>query len=158
MNVHPVDSQKTMLSPQDIFIVAAHEDKVGLELVEKAAKKVGATPERLYFGVLLQEYSDPGLIRIRSGNTLFTIAAFEGEVGFVRGYNGDTAKNYVNNITELIQTAQKMGFKALVAHASDAVHRSISAAVHKLKDKNVKFYYDEEQELVAIVIKRGGAE
>lgn len=158
MNVYPVDSKKTMLSPQDIFIVAAHEDKVGLKAVEKAAKKVGATPERLYFGVLLKAYSDPKLIRIRSGNTLFTIAAFEGEVGFVRGYNGDTAKNYVNNIVELIQAAQKMGFQALVAHASEAVHRSISAAVHKLKDKNVTFSYDKDQEVVAIVIKKGKAE
>lgn len=152
MNVYPVDSQKTMLSPQDIFIVAAHEDKNGLEAVKQAAKKIGATPERLYFGVLIQEYSDPRLIRIRAGNTLFTIAAFEGGGGLVRGYNGDTAKNYVNNIMELLQSARKMGFNTLVAHATEDVHRSISAAVHKLKDKSVNFFYDHEQELIAIAL------
>jgi hypothetical protein len=99
--IHPVSSKEHMLSPTDIFVVAAHEYKAGIEECREAAKKAHITAERMSYSVMIKEYSDPRLLRVRAGNTLFTIAAMPHRVGFVRGYNGDTAENYIANMGEL---------------------------------------------------------
>lgn len=155
MKVHPVNSQKTMLKPQDIFAVAAYEDKEGAKACKEAAQKVGISPERMYYSLMIQEYSDPGLIRLRSGNTLFTIAAFKEGIGFVRGYNGDTAQNYIDNILEMVDAARKMGFQLLVAHTSEAATKAVQLAVKKNKRTDLAVEFDAKQELLAIAIKRG---
>ena len=74
--VHPVSSKEHMLNPTDIFAVAAHEDKSSQKVVEKAAKKAHVSTERMLYSVMIQEYSGKSLVRVRVGNTLFTIAAF----------------------------------------------------------------------------------
>jgi hypothetical protein len=139
VNVYPVDSKKTMLKPQDIFAVAAHEYKKGLELAKEPAKKAGVSPERMSYTIMLTEYSDPRLIRIRAGNTLFTIAALPDRTGFVRGYNGDTAPNYINNMLELIQAARKMGFDTLLAYTTEPVVRAMKLALRRTSEVKVQF-------------------
>ncbi len=155
MNVWPVDSRQTMLKPQDIFAVAAHEYKEGIEACKGAAKQVGVTPERMNFILMVKEYSDPRLIRMRAGNTLFTIAAFPDGIGFVRGYNGDTAPNYIANMIELNMAARKMGFRVLLAHGTPAVVKAIKLAMRKRKMDDTAVSFDSEQGLIAVAMKRG---
>lgn len=155
MNVWPVDSRQTMLKPQDIFAVAAHEYKEGIEACKQAAKKVGISPERLNYTIMIKEYSDPRLIRLRAGNTLFTIAAFPEGVGFVRGYNGDTGPNYIANILEMVEAAKKMGFKLLLSHTTPVATKAVKLAIQKNRRTDMVAEFDSEQELLAIAIKRG---
>ena len=144
-----------MLKPQDIFAVAAHEYKEGLEACREPAKKVGISPERLSYTIMVKEYSDPRLIRIRAGNTLFTIAAFPDGVGFVRGYNADTAPNYVANILELTESAKKMGFSTLLAHTSEAATRAVKLAIRKGARDDLSAVFDSAKKLMVIQMKRG---
>ena len=141
--IHPVSSKEHMLKPTDIFVVASHEDKFSQKLVEPAAKKAHVSPERMLYSVMIHEYSNQGLVRVRAGNTLFTIAAFEGRVGFVRSYNGDTAENFIENMVVFNQCARKMGFDTLVAtvHTPEIV-KLLKLAARKMKDPNVKTHFD----------------
>lgn len=155
MKVWPVDSRQTMLKPQDIFAVAAHEYKEGIESCREPAKKAGVSPERLSYTIMIKEYSDPRLIRIRAGNTLFTIAAFPEGVGFVRGYNGDTAQNYVNNILELTDAAKNMGFRVLLSHTTEAATKAVKLAIRKNKRSDLSAKFDSAQKMLLIEMKRG---
>jgi hypothetical protein len=134
-DIRPVSSKEHMLSPTDIFVVAAHEYKDGLRVASAAAKKARISPERMSYAIMLKEYSDPRLIRLREGNTLFTIAALPSRAGFVRGYNGDTADVYTNNIAEFFITARKLGFDVLAMHATPDAARAIKIAVRKAQTK-----------------------
>jgi len=149
--IHPVSSKEHMLNPTDIFAVAAHEDKYSQKVVEKAAKKGRVSTERMLYSVMIKEYSGKSLVRIRAGNTLFTIAAFEGRVGWVRSYNGDTADNLVNNMIEFMQSARKMGFDALFAmtHTPEIV-RVLKLAAKKLNDPAIKTNFDSAKGLFAM--------
>ena len=149
--VHPVSSKEHMLNPTDIFAVAAHEDKSSQKVVEKAAKKAHVSTERMLYSVMIQEYSDKALVRVRAGNTLFTIAAFEGRVGWVRSYNGDTADNLVNNMIEFMHSARKMGFDVLFAmtHTPEIV-RVLKLAAKKLNDPAIKTNFDSAKGLFAM--------
>lgn len=142
LGLHPVSSKEHMLIPTDIFAVAAHEDKERLEGVKQAAKKIGVSPERFAYSMMIQEYSDPKLIRIRAGNTLFTIAAFPKRVGFVRGYNADVAKIYIGNMIELFEAGRKMGFDYLVAHTSNAVVQALKVAIKNVKQDDFIPHFD----------------
>jgi hypothetical protein len=153
VKVWPVDSKKTMLNPQDIFVVAASEYKQGLEAAKEAAKKAGVSPERMSYTIMVSEYSDPRLIRIRSGNTLFTIAALPDRTGFVRGYNGDTAPNYINNMIELAQSARKIGFDTLLAFGTPDVVRAIKMGMRRTQGMNITF----DSSSGAMVITTGSA-
>jgi hypothetical protein len=141
--IHPVSSKEHMLNPTDIFVVAAHEDKVGQKAATPAAKKAHITPERMLYSIMIKMYSHEGLIRIRAGNTLFTIAAVEGRVGYVRSYNGDTVENYIENMHQFLESARKIGFDTLVAmtHSSEIV-RVLKLAARKLKNPEVKTHFD----------------
>jgi hypothetical protein len=141
--IHPVSSKEHMLNPTDIFVVAAHEDKYGQNAVAPGAKKAHVSPERMLYSTLVQEYSHKSLIRIRSGNTLFTIAAFEGRVGWVRSYNGDTAENYIENMHQFLVSARKIGFDHLFTftHTPEIV-RLLKVAARKMKDPDVKTHFD----------------
>jgi hypothetical protein len=149
--IHPVSSKQHMLKPTDIFAVAAHDDKRSQQFVAAEAKKVSVSPERMAYSMMIEEYSNKGLIRIRSGNTLFTIAAFEGRVGWVRSYNGDTADNLVNNMIEFMQAARKIGFDALfaVTHTPEIV-RVLKLAARKMNDPAVKTKFDSAKGLFAV--------
>ena len=131
-------------------MVAAHEYKEGMEQLKAAAKKAHVSPERLSYSVMIKEYSDPRLIRIREGNTLFTIAALPHRVGYVRSYNGDTAENFIENMIVFNQCARSMGFDVLVAHTSPAIVRALKLALRKHKVKGVKSNFDSSQNLFAI--------
>jgi len=147
IGIHPVSSKEHMLQPTDIFLVAAHEYKQGLEICRAAAKKANITPERLSYTIMLKEYSDPKLLRVRAGNTLFTIAAFPKRTGFVRGYNADTGENYINNIIEFVHSARKMGFDKLIAHTSPDVVKALKIALKKAKIEGATSYFDSSSEI-----------
>ncbi len=142
IGIHPVSSKEHMLNPPDIFLVAAHEYKQGIEICKAAAKKAKITPERLSYTIMLKEYSDPRLLRVRAGNTLFTIAALPKRTGFIRGYNGDTGENYVNNIIEFIKSARKMGFDKLLAHTTPEALKALKLALKKGKFEGAESNYD----------------
>lgn len=148
--IHPVSSKEHMLKPTDIFVVAAHEYKPGIEQAKEAAKKAHVSPERMSYAIMIQEYSDPRLLRIRAGNTLFTIAALEGRVGYVRGYNGDTAENYIDNMVECFDCARRMGFDYLMCHTTETVVRALKIALRKTKHKDVKSHFNSAQKLFFI--------
>ena len=145
--IHPVSSKEHMLEPTDIFIVAAHEYKEGLAECAKAAKKHGVSPERLSYSIMLKAYSDPRLIRIRAGNTLFTIAALPDRVGFVHGYNGDTGQNYVDNILEFSQAARKIGFDLLICSTTPVVVRALKLMLKKQNVEGIKSNFDSSKNL-----------
>lgn len=143
--VHPVSSKEHMLNPTDIFVVAANEDKGSQKAIAPAAKKAHVSVERMLYSAMIQQYSGPSLIRIRAGNTLFTIAAFEGRVGWVRSYNGDTAENFVNNMHEFMLSARKLGFDFLFAQThSPEIVRLLKAAARKFKSPDVKTFFNNE--------------
>jgi uncharacterized protein (DUF58 family) len=148
--IHPVSSKEHMLSPTDIFLVAAHEYKDGIQKCVASAKKHHISPERMLYSIMLKEYSDPKLIRVRQGNTLFTIAALPSRVGFIRGYNGDTAENYIENMIVFNQAARKMGFDVLVANTTPDVVRSLKLALRKHKITGIKSNFDSENGVFAI--------
>jgi len=149
--IHTVSSKEHMLEPTDIFVVASHEDKQSQKMMVAGAKKAGISTERMLYTVMLNEYSNKGLIRIRAGNTLFTIAAFPGRVGLVRSYNGDTAENFVENMHQFLESARKMGFDTLIAqtHTPEMV-RLLKIAVRKMKDPAVKTQFNSAKGIFAI--------
>jgi hypothetical protein len=151
LGIHPVSSKEHMLNPTDIFAVAAHEDKYSQQVVAAAAKKAHVSTERMLYSMMIEEYSNKGLIRIRAGNTLFTIAAFEGRLGWVRSYNGDTAENFVNNMIEFMESARKIGFDVLFAltHTPEIV-KVLKLAIRKMNDPAIKSKFDNEKGIFAI--------
>lgn len=118
-DVHPVDSKKTQLSVTDIAAVAAHTDVPMKARFRTAAKKSGATPERITYSYFMQQMQDPSLIRIREGNTLFTIKAVSENGGVLRVYDGDVKGNHLANYQMAMDAAYKMGFDYVVAQATD---------------------------------------
>jgi hypothetical protein len=152
LGIHPVSSQEHMLNPTDIFAVAAHEDKQLQQKVAASAKKIHATTERMAYTILVQEYSAKSLVRVRSGNTLFTIAAFEGRVGWVRSYNGDTEENYASNIAEFWGAARKLGFDILfMMTKTPEMVRILKLATRYSDDPEIKTKYDSERGAFAII-------
>ena len=148
--VHPVSSKEHMLNPTDIFAVAAHEYKEGLQECAASAKKHGVTPERMSYSIMVQEYSDPSLIRIRAGNTLLTILAFPNRIGFVRGYNGDTADMYISNMVEFFDCARKMGFDTLMCNTTADVVRALKIALRKTNHTGIKSHFDSSSNMFFI--------
>jgi hypothetical protein len=149
--IHTVSSKEHMLDPKDIFIVAAHEDKRSQQMAAASAKKAKVSTERLVYSIMVKQYSQKSLIRIRAGNTLFTIAAIGGRVGLVQSYNGDTAENFVDNVLEFFHSARKIGFDVLVAitHGPDIV-RVLKLAARKLNDPAVKTKFDSAKGAFAV--------
>lgn len=151
MNIHVVDSHQHMLVPNDIFIVASHEFKPGLKQYEQAAKKVGMTPERLQYSVMVKMFQDPGLVRLRAGNTMFAIKALPKRVGFVMSFNADTAPNYVNNMIEFFYAARKMGFDLLIAQThSPEIIRLLKIVVKRSKMPGVASKFDSKSKFFLI--------
>lgn len=148
MDIHQVNSQETMLSESDIVLVAAHMTDPSQEIAE-SAKENGVTPERMLYTMYIQQMQDPALIRIRNGNTLYTIAALEGRVGFVFMYNGDVQENVTQNFMEFIQAAYKMGFNIL---AINCVDNSLNENAKEIESsvQDAKLSYDAEDDLLYV--------
>lgn len=153
MNIHPVDSTEHMLNPNDIFLVAAHEQKLDVPNLKQAAKKAGVSEERLVYTLFLKEFSDPRLIRIRSGNTMFSIAAFPERTGFVRAYNGDTGQNFINNLVDFFHAARKIGFDQLIAQPNVIAKKAIKIAMKQVAGPDISSKFDSSANL--FVIKTG---
>jgi hypothetical protein len=146
--IHLVDSKKHELSANDIFLVAAHEQKNLYKMVAPAAKKAGVTPERMLYTLMIKLYSNPSLIRLKEGNTFFTIAALENRTGYVSVYNADTAPNLVNSMYEFFNVARKLGFDVLLAKTDNHEMVRILKAAIKKNQKNhpeVKTQFNSEK-------------
>jgi len=150
--IQPVDSKQHMLNPADIFIVAAHEDKYGQKMLVDAAKKAHVSTERMLYATMIKLYSNKGLIRIREGNTLFTIAAFEGRVGVIQSYNADTAKNYIENMQQFMLAARKIGFDFLLIfpHTPEII-RLLKLFAKKIKDPEVKTHFGKDDSVFTVL-------
>jgi hypothetical protein len=78
-------------------------------------------------------FTQPNIIRLREGNTLFTITAGENGALFLM-FDADTPNNTINNITVTCEAARKMGFKKLVAPVeNDMVKKMSKRAFEKNK-------------------------
>lgn len=148
MNIHQVNSKETMLSENDIVIVAAYMAEATPE-VKASAKKHGLSKERLLHTVYVQEMQNPALIRIRDGNTLFTIAALENRYGYVSMYNGDTENNVATNFAQFTQASYKMGFNVLIVNCVDD---SLNQAADEVQSviQDAELVYDDENNLLYV--------
>lgn len=148
MDIHQVNSKDTMLSESDIVLVAAHMTDPTPE-INDSAKEHGVTAERLLYTIYVQQMQNPALIRIRDGNTLFTITALENRVGYVFMYNGDVQENVATNFDQFLQAAYKMGFNVLVVNSvDDALNKSAEEVESSTQD--AEFSYDQENNLVYV--------
>jgi hypothetical protein len=140
MNTDVVDSKQKQLSPNDILIIAAHQDKISASYFSKIAKNAkGISGPRIQYTEFVESMKDPALIRIREGNTLFVIHPVKDRIGYVRSYNADTARNYVNNIVEMFKAARIIGFDILLALAHGKVSPVIDAAYRKYKSADTDY-------------------
>lgn len=147
MDIQPIDSKQTMLNESDILIVAAHE--ADLEPVQDSAEEHGVSPERMMYTIFASLLQNPALILIRSGNTLFSIAAGEDRVGVAMVFNADTEANLVHNFVELLNASHKMGFNAIVIND---VSDSIGEHMDKIEEAypDATFHDDEETSMPVI--------
>lgn len=151
MTVRLVDSKEHMLSPNDIFIAAAHTEKSVQQMMAPAAKKAKVTPERMAYSMMVKQYSDKRLIRLREGNSLFTIAALPNRTGFVRAYNGDVPATYVKNMESFLDAARTMGFDFLFGQAtSPEIVRMLKIAEKRTHRPGGKITIDEKKKLFAV--------
>lgn len=148
VDVHPVDSKETMLSENDIVIVAAHN--TDLQRYKGSAKKHGVTPERLAYATFAQVLQNPALILIREGNTLFPIAAMKDRVGYVYVFHADTEENIENNLKTFLDAAYKMGFNSLYfKDLSGFFKQKPKKSTDKLE--GVTIYKTKERDAIAFV-------
>jgi hypothetical protein len=148
MNIHQVDNKETMLNENDIVIVAAYMSEITPD-IEEAADKHGVSPERLLYTAYVQEMQNPALIRIRDGNTLFTIAALPERYGYVSMYNGDTEDNVATNFNQFLQAAYKIGFNVLAVSCKDESLNNASDEIQSLA-QDEEFSYDEKDNLLYV--------
>ena len=135
-----------MLNENDIVLVAAHMAEPSPELKDEAEKH-GISAERMLYTIFVQQMQNPALIRIRDGNTLFTIAALEKRNGYVSMYNGDTQNNVANNVIQFLQASHLMGFNVLFFSCQD---NSLGDAAGDIQSQftEAEFAYDEKNHLL----------
>lgn len=151
MNTDVVDSKQKQLSPNDILIIAAHQDRIGASYFSKIAKNAkGISGPRIQYTAFIENMRDPSLIRIREGNTLFVIHPVKNRIGYVRSYNADTARNYVNNMVEMCKAARIMGFDILLALVHGKVAPVMDAAYRKYKSANTDYVRKDGQVIVVL--------
>lgn len=139
MKTQLVDSKKESLDPNEILIVAAHQNKKQAQEYKKQAKKSdGISAERLLYTIYVKEIQNPSLVRLKEGNTLFCITPLPQRVGVVGVYNGDVDKNIPQNIVETFVAAQKLGFDFLIFAADDIKPSFVDSAFSKYKEKDKK--------------------
>jgi len=137
MKPHHVNSKQHMLSNNDILLVSAYDHP---ESAEEAYKKAGSpsqtTPELLMYTIFNQLFVQPNVIRLREGNTLFTLTPGEKETVMLM-FDADTPGNTVNNIAEYFKASKKMGFKKLIGQSEKPIiNKMIQRAFQKLDGKN----------------------
>ena len=151
MNTDVVDSKQKQLSPNDILIIAAHQDRIGASYFSKIAKNAkGISGPRIQYTEFIESMRDPSLIRIREGNTLFVIHPVKNRIGYVRSYNADTARNYVSNMVEMCKAARIMGFDILLALVHGKVAPVMDAAYRKYKSANTDYARKNGQVIVVL--------
>lgn len=139
MKTTPVDSKHEDLDPAEILIIAAHQNKKQAEEYKKRSKKSdGVSAERLLHTIYVEELRNPSLVRLKEGNTLFTITPLPQRVGVVSVYNGDVEKNIPSNIVETFTAAQKLGFDFLIFTPDDIKPSFVDSAFAKYKEKDKK--------------------
>ena len=147
MDIHQVNSKETVLSPDDVVLVAAH--MADPTPYEASAKEHGISAERLIHTIYVQLMQNPGLLLIREGNTLFPTAALEDRIGYVTVYNGDVDENIVENFHLFLQAAHKMGFNVLcIKDESDRIKNALDEAGNEFTEAN--FFYDEKNDLLVV--------
>ena len=147
MDIHPVDSKQTILSPDDVVLVAAYMTDPAE--YEASAKEHGIDVERLIHTTYVQLMQDPNLLLIREGNTLFTIAALEDRYGYVSMYNGDTENNVASNFAQFTQASYKMGFNVLIVNCVDESLNDSAEEVQSLI-QDAELVYDDENNLLYV--------
>ncbi len=139
MKTQLVDSKKESLDPNEILIIAAHKNKKLAQEYKKQAKKSdGISAERLLYTIYVKEIQNPSLVRLKEGNTLFSIAPMPQRVGVVSIFNGDTEKNLKQNLVETFVAAQRLGFDFLIFSAEEIKSSYLDAAFASYKEKNKK--------------------
>jgi hypothetical protein len=146
-DIRPIDSKQTILSPDDVVLVAAYTTDPSE--YEESAKEHGIDVERLIHTVYVQLMQDPNLLLIREGNTLFNIAALPDRHGYVSMYNGDTENNVASNFVQFLQAAYKMGFNILMVNCMDESLNNSADEIESLA-QDAEFVYDEEDELLYV--------
>jgi hypothetical protein len=126
MKPHHVNSKQHMLSNNDILLVAAwdHPDSAK-EHYKQAGSPEQITPQMLLFTIFSKLFAQPNVIRLREGNTLFTITAGEKGAMFMM-FDADTPNNTINNMTVACEAARKMGFKKLIAPVENDTVKKMS--------------------------------
>jgi len=148
VDVHPVDSKETMLSENDIVIVAAHN--TDLKRYQGAAKKHGVTAERLAYMAFAQVLQNPALILVREGNTFFPIAALKDRIGYVYVFHADTKENSKDNLKVFLEAAYKMGFNRLYLKDFSGFIKQIPASAIG-EFEGATFYKTKERDALSIV-------
>ena len=137
MNTQLIDSNKKKLSPEDILVIAAHHYKAGINTIKNIPSHgKGISPERVMHTIFVKEVSDPSVIRLRQGNSLYSVFPAEERIAFLHAYNGDTYKNYVDNTAKVFEAMYKLGFNYLVVPTLNHRNPVIDAAYSKYKNKD----------------------
>jgi hypothetical protein len=148
MDIHQVNSKETVLSPDDVVLVAAH--MADPAPYEASAKEHGISAERLIHTIYVQLMQNPGLLLIREGNTLFPTAALEDRIGYVTVYNGDVDENIVENFHLFLQAAHKMGFNVLcIKDETDCIKDALDKSSKEFTE--AEFGYDDKNDLLVAV-------
>jgi hypothetical protein len=114
MTPHHVDSHEHMLSESDIMLVTAHDLKhTAKELWEKASPEIqeAMTPERVLYNYAMTQWNNPGVIRLREGNTLAVIVPETKSAAIVLLHNADKMRNLSTNFFKMYEAAHKMGYR-----------------------------------------------
>jgi hypothetical protein len=121
MKPHHVNSKQHMLSNNDILLVSAWDHS---DAAEMAYKKAGSpeqiTPQMLMYTIFHQLFTQPNVVRLREGNTLFTLFP-EKDSALLMLFDADTPSNTVNNIVQFGKAAQKLGFRKIFGQADSPI-------------------------------------
>jgi S-adenosylmethionine synthetase len=143
MKPHHVNSKQHLLSNNDILLVAAHDHpESAKEHYKNAGSPKQINAQMLLFTIFSKLFTQQNVIRLREGNTLFTITAGEKGALFMM-FDADTPNNTINNITVTCEAARKMGFKKLVAPVENEMVKKMSKrAFEKNKKAGDKYNVD----------------
>ena len=149
MTPHHVNSKQHLLSNKDILLVAAHDHPDSAkENYKNAGSPKQITPQMLMYTIFDKLFTQPNVIRLREGNTLFTITAGEKGALFLM-FDADTPNNTINNITVTCEAARKMGFKKLVAPVENEMVKKMSRRAFE-KNKKAGDSYNVTGNLVTL--------
>jgi len=119
------------------MLVAVHDHKdVADDYYKKAGSPKQITPEMLLYTIFDKLFTQPNIIRLREGNTLFTLTPTEEGAMFMM-FDADTPNNTIHNLIVTGEAAKKMGFKRLIGTSGNpTVTKLIKRAFDRLEHKN----------------------